>query len=294
MSSSKNDWVQRIRDQQETEMKTAADKNIKDKEECIWLSKHFQVVHSRLNPIINKRIDTIQKKTGIRVIVRIDEPLIEISVPPSTKHSIPRLGAHHIELKAVLPSHLYIAAIEDHRIDRGPQPEDSDMSYSDWYGPSGAVLSETVEANAVSDYDIDLLLEWLIRTEIEGRSPGRPRLSVTIAKHLDAFRRVKLSATLGFLSIGLTPLALSLASINPRLADFLGIVVAVLLLTGAGLVGFAFGKWDWSVGQPKEQWQFKERFWWAFLLAPIFAFQIFWVPSQEARIRRRFDVINAQ
>ena len=256
MSSSNDDWIQRIRKQKEAETKAAADKILKDEQHRVESSDHFQRIQSILLPKIRKHVESIQQRTGVQVETHVSDPTITLTIQPSEKSIPPRLGTHSVTLKAVPPSRLHVVAEEDWRIDRGPMPEDSDMSFRDWYGPSGSVLSETLDASSFSEYDIDLLLEWLTRTELERKSPGRPRLSSQVARDLNALNRVRIPTIAGFILIAVCLLLLVLGEGTTVLFWFLG----------APFVGFAYAKWKWSQGQPADRHEFKQRFWTAFIL----------------------------
>lgn len=184
------DWIQKLEEEkrieQQRQAQTQAAKLKRESEE----GERFKIVKDKLCPVIEAAISELKKRTGFELQMNIGDTSLIVRAPhPRPKRwkdddgwweDLGRISDHRFEISSVSNDgrNVRIQAIRAGKTNRNPDGwEESDMSSADYFGSDETVIDTKNEISRLASEDIHLLLEWVVRQELQGGHIVPPELS---------------------------------------------------------------------------------------------------------------------
>lgn len=184
------DWIGKLEEEKRAEeqrqAQTQATKLKRESEE----SDRFQIVKDKLCPVIEATISELKKRTGFELQLNIGDTGLVVRAPQSKLERFKMDGAwyerfgritdHRFEISSVSEDGqtVRIQAIRAGKTNRNPDGwEESGMSHADYFGSDETVIDTQNEIGKLVSEDIHLLLDWVVRQELEGKGIPPPELS---------------------------------------------------------------------------------------------------------------------
>jgi|GEM_PF-2208139 len=184
------DWIQkleeekRIEQQHQDQIQTAKVKQESDEAE------RFQIVKDKLCPIIKATISDLKNRTGFELQMDVGTSSLTVRAPhPRPKIHVEdgerwaefgRITDHRFEIADVSNDGrtVRVEAISAGLTNRSRDGwEESDLSHADYFGSDETVINTRNEISTLASEDIHLLLEWVVRQELQDGDITPPELS---------------------------------------------------------------------------------------------------------------------
>ncbi len=185
------DWIQKLgeekRVEQQRQAQTQAAKLKRESEE----GERFRIVKDKLCPVIEVAISDLKKRTDFELQMNVGDTSLIVRAPhPELKKEfradgawryveLGRISDHRFEISSVSNDGktISVCAIKGGVSNIDPNKCPDDMSYAEWVGSDETVINTRNEINKLVSEDIHLLLEWVVRQELQGGDIVSPEIS---------------------------------------------------------------------------------------------------------------------
>lgn len=183
------DWIKKLKEKKQTEhQRQAQEQALKLKQESTK-KERFQIVKNKLCPIIESAITELKNRIGFELRIDMGDTYIRVSAPSKRRkisyrdnveyRSGPR-NDHQFTISNFNNDDktVHIEAVKACEIYRNEEGFDqSGMSHADYFGMDETIINTHAIIDGLVSEDIHLLLEWLVKQELEGGNIAPPILS---------------------------------------------------------------------------------------------------------------------
>lgn len=172
-------WISKIEEERRQQERAQREQEERQRKEKEATNAAFQMVKDRLNPILESTITELAHRTGIQLKMQVSNTRLIVAAPKDQRSF--RVNPHHLIISNPNTdgTKVRVQAIEAGRTNRGGEPPEH-MSAADYYGTDETILGTDVEVSDLVAGDLQILIEWLVRTGIDNKSPGTPQIKAVL------------------------------------------------------------------------------------------------------------------